>query len=181
MLNISTDRTGVSPGSWINPSENRLQKEEPKDGADTKVYDLNYPNKVKIVDDATARDNKDCTKAIKKILSNNPSFDINIAKGFFNVAKIYKIDPMMAISQSILETGWFKYQGSAVTADQHNYCGLGVTSTGIKGASFDTIEDGVRAQLQHLYAYGCKDALPSGEKVLDPRFSLVSRGIAPYW
>ena len=181
MLNISTDKTGASPGGWINPAENQVQKEEPKDSADTKVYDLNYPNKVKIVDDAIARDNKDCTKAIKKILSNNPSFDINIAKGFFNVAKIYKIDPMMAISQSILETGWFKYQGSAVTADQHNYCGLGVTSTGIKGASFDTIEDGVRAQLQHLYAYGCKDALPSGEKVLDPRFSLVSRGVAPYW
>jgi hypothetical protein len=54
---------------------------------------------------------------------------------------------MMAIAQSILETGWFKYAGSAVTSDQHNYCGLGVTSTGIKGSSFDTIEDGVTAQL----------------------------------
>ena len=181
MLNISTDKTGASPGSWINPSENQLQKEEPKDSADTKVYDLNYPNKVKIVDDAIACDNKDCVKAIKKILSNNPAFDVNIAKAFFKLAPKYRIDPMMTIAQSILETGWFKYAGSAVTADQHNYCGLGVTSNGVKGGTFDTIEDGVTAQLQHLYAYGCKDALPSGETVLDPRFSLVSRGVAPYW
>ena len=145
------------------------------------VYNLDYPEKVKIVDKALKRTDTDCVKAIKKILSNNNTFDVEIAKAFFKLAPKYGIDPMMAIAQSILETGWFKYAGSAVTADQHNYCGLGVTSTGVKGATFDTIEDGVTAQLQHLFAYGCKDALTSGEKVLDPRFSLVTRGIATYW
>ena len=145
------------------------------------VYNLDYPEKVKIVDKSLKRTNTDCVKAIKKILSNNADFDVEIAKAFFKLAPKYGIDPMMAIAQSILETGWFKYAGSAVTADQHNYCGLGVTSTGVKGAEFATIEDGVTAQLQHLFAYGCKDALASGEKVLDPRFSLVTRGIAIYW
>ena len=85
----------------------------------------------------------------------------------------------MAISQSILETGWFKYDGSAVKPEHHNYCGLGVTSTGIEGGKFDTIEDGVTAQLQHLFAYGCKDTL--SEPIIDPRFKYVTRGIAPYW
>lgn len=145
------------------------------------VYDLDYPEKTKIVDKAVKRSDKECVKAIKKILSNNSAFDVEIAKAFFKLAPKYGIDPMMAIAQSILETGWFKYAGSAVTADQHNYCGLGVTSTGVKGGTFATIEDGVTAQLQHLFAYGCKDALPSGDKVLDPRFSLVTRGIATYW
>lgn len=145
------------------------------------VYDLDYPEKTKIVDKSVKRTNTDCVRAIKKILSNNSTFDVEIAKAFFKLAPKYGIDPMMAISQSILETGWFKYAGSAVTADQHNYCGLGVTSTGVKGATFDTIEDGVTAQLQHLFAYGCKEALPSGDKVLDPRFSLVTRGIATLW
>ena len=145
------------------------------------VYNLDYPEKVKIVDKSLKRTDADCVKAIKKILSNNATFDVEIAKAFFKLAPKYGIDPMMAIAQSILETGWFKYAGSVVTADQHNYCGLGVTSTGIKGAAFETIEDGVTAQLQHLFAYGCKDALASGEKVLDPRFSLVTRGIATYW
>ena len=147
----------------------------------TAVYDLDYPEKTKIVDKAHTGANTDCTKAIKKILTNNSSFDVEIAKAFFKLAPKYGIDPMMAIAQSILETGWFKYAGSAVTADQHNYCGLGVTSTGVKGAEFATIEDGVTAQLQHLFAYGCKDALPAGDTILDPRFSLVTRGIATYW
>lgn len=145
------------------------------------VYNLDYPEKVKIVDKSLKRTDAACVKAIKKILSNNAAFDVEIAKAFFKLAPRYGIDPMMAIAQSILETGWFKYAGSAVTADQHNYCGLGVTSTGVKGAAFETIEDGVTAQLQHLFAYGCKDALASGEKVLDPRFSLVTRGVATYW
>ena len=147
----------------------------------TAVYDLDYPEKNKIIDKTVIRTNKDCVKAINKILSNNTSFDVEIAKKFFELAPVYGIDPMMAIAQSILETGWFKYAGSAVKAEQHNYCGLGVTSNGVTGASFDTISDGVTAQLQHLYAYGCKDELPSGYKVLDPRFNLVTRGIAIYW
>jgi flagellum-specific peptidoglycan hydrolase FlgJ len=145
------------------------------------VYELNYPEKTKIVNTSVVRTNSDCTKAIKKILANNSSFDTNIAKAFFVIAPKYGIDPLMAISQAILETGWFKYQGSNVKASQHNYCGLGVTSSSVEGAAFNTIEDGVSAQLQHLYAYGCKTAIPSGEKLLDPRFSLVTRGVATYW
>ncbi|MDE5839167.1 MAG: glucosaminidase domain-containing protein, partial [Paramuribaculum sp.] len=81
-----------------------------------------------------------------------------------------------------LETGWFKCTGgTAVSPDQHNYCGLGVTRLGIKGHSFDTIEDGVTAQIQHLYAYATKMPIPYGETIIDPRFSMVSRGIAPTW
>lgn len=147
----------------------------------TAVYDLDYPVKTKIVDRAVVRNNSDCTKAIKAILKNNSAFDVEIAKSFFKLAPLYGIDPMMAIAQSILETGWFKYNGSAVTADQHNYCGLGVTSTGIKGNSFATIDEGVTAQLQHLYAYGTKEALPANDVIVDPRFKLVTRGIAVYW
>lgn len=156
--------------------------EEPKEETPVvAVYDLDYPDKIKIIDNTIQRTNMDCAKAIKKILSNNPTFDIEIAKTFFNLAPKYQIDPLMAIAQSILETGWFKYEQSAVTPDQHNYCGMGVVTNGIKGASFDTIEDGVTAQLQHLFAYGCKTVLPNDEEILDPRFSLVTRGVAIYW
>lgn len=184
MYNISTDKTGASAGSWINPVENVV--ETPKEDTTVPVYDLNYPEKHKIVEFDNNVDNteleRNCTKAINGILANNSDFDVEIAKTFFKFAPTYGIDPMMAIAQSILETGWFKYNGSAVTPDQHNYCGLGVTSNGMKGCMFDTIENGVRAQLQHLYAYGCKDFLPSGEDIIiDPRFTYVTRGIAPYW
>lgn len=147
---------------------------------EVKVYDLNYSEKHLIIDNQINSTEVDCTKAVKKILQNNKDFNWDIAKAFFKLAPIYKIDPMMAIAQSILETGWFKFEGSDAKASQNNFCGLGVTGGGVSGASFNTIEDGVRAQLQHLFAYGCKDTLPEKE-LLDPRFHLVTRGIAPYW
>ena len=181
MYNISTDKTGGSPGSWINPKENvKPETEESTDNV--AVYDLAYPKKTKIIDQAIKRTALDCVKAIKKIKANNADFNIDIAKTFFELAPKYGIDPLRAIAQSILETGWFKFVGSSVKPTQNNYCGLGATGGGVAGASFSTIEDGVRAQLQHLYAYGCKDALPEGETVIvDPRFKYVTRGLAEYW
>ena len=152
----------------------------------TNIYDLKFPITHPIVDmdiiQTEGINEENCTKAIIAIKKNNPNFNIEIAKAFFTFADEYHIDPIRAISQSILETGWFKFEGSSVNAYQNNFCGLGTTGGGVAGASFKTIEEGVRAQLQHLYAYGCKDALPDGETtIVDPRFNLVTRGIAPNW
>ena len=116
------------------------------------------------------------------MLTRNPDFDREIAEAFYEIGKKYGIRGDIALCQSALETGWFKFTGgTAVTPDQHNYCGLGVTKLGLKGHSFPTVRQGVTAQIQHLYAYACKDPLPFGEAIIDPRFKLVSRGIAPTW
>lgn len=150
----------------------------------TEVYDLDYPEKNVIVSQvvyAVETSHKLCTQAIKKILNNNKDFNPEIAMTYFKLSYKYGIDPMTAISQAILETGWFKYESSAVKVSQNNFCGLGVVSNGVTGASFSSIEDGVRAQYQHLYAYGCDRDLPQGETLVDPRFKYVTRGIAPTW
>lgn len=116
------------------------------------------------------------------VRSQNSSFDREIAEQFIAVSTVYGMRGDIALCQSIIETGWFKYTGgTAVTADDHNYCGLGVTTLGQKGCQFSTVKEGVTAQIQHLYAYACTKALPSGEKLIDPRFNYVSRGIAPNW
>lgn len=118
----------------------------------------------------------------KFIRQNNPDFSEEIAKAYIKLGETYGIRGDIALCQAIIETGWFKFaDGTAVTIDQHNYCGLGVTRRGVKGASFDTIEDGVRAHLQHLFAYASTSPLPKGEKLLDPRFTLVMRGVARTW
>ena len=39
----------------------------------------------------------------------------------------------IAFAQSCLETGNFGFFGSAVTLDQNNFCGMGVTSNGMRG------------------------------------------------
>lgn len=83
----------------------------------------------------------------------------------------------LAFAQSCLETGNFTFKGSAVTLDQNNFCGMGVTSNGMKGNSFDTPQNGIRAQIQHLKAYANTEPLVN--PVIDPRFKYVSRGCAP--
>ena len=149
-----------------------------------KVYELDFPSKHTICGNSTMEEEvyeKKFTQVCESVIKNNSSFDTNIVKAFFEIAPIYGIDPVRAISQSILETGWFKYAGSAVQPSHHNYCGLGVTVNGKPGNIFDTIENGVRAQLQHLYAYGSKNVLPANETLIDERFKYVTRGIAPTW
>lgn len=112
----------------------------------------------------------------------NPDFSPSIARAYYEIGRRYGIRGDVALCQSIIETGWFRFSGgTAVTPDQHNYCGLGVTRLGVKGHTFTSIEEGVTAQMQHLYAYASKRPLPKGEKMVDPRFALVSRGVACSW
>lgn len=112
----------------------------------------------------------------------NPSFTLEIAEAYWDVAERYGIRGDVALCQAIIETGWFKFMdGTAVTPDQYNFCGLGVTKNGMKGNSFSSIEEGVRAQIQHLYAYATDAALPEGEELVDVRFNLVRRGCAANW
>ena len=82
----------------------------------------------------------------------------------------------IAFAQSCLETGNFGFAGSAVTLNQNNFCGMGVTANGMKGNSFDTPQLGIRAQIQHLKAYASTEPLKN--ECIDPRFKYVARGCA---
>lgn len=84
----------------------------------------------------------------------------------------------IAFAQSCLETGNFIFSGSAVTLEQNNFCGLGVTQRGKAGLSFKSPQFGIRAQVQHLKAYASKDKLRNER--IDPRFRYVARGCALY-
>lgn len=84
----------------------------------------------------------------------------------------------VAFAQSCLETGNFGFSGSAVTLEQNNFCGMGVTFNGKKGNSFDSPQLGIRVQVQHLKAYACTEELVNSK--VDPRFKYVARGCAPY-
>lgn len=116
------------------------------------------------------------------VTRHNPDFKREVAEAFYNVGRRYGIRGDIALCQAIIETGWFRFDnGTAVKPDAHNYCGLGVKKRGDSGCRFQTVEDGVTAMIQHLYAYACSHSLPKGEKVVDPRFSYVRRGCAPTW
>ncbi len=84
----------------------------------------------------------------------------------------------IAFAQSCLETGNFTFSGAAVTLSQNNFCGMGVTSNGVKGNSFDTPQLGIRTQVQHIKAYTSTDKLLNER--IDPRFRYVAGGCALY-
>jgi N-acetylmuramoyl-L-alanine amidase len=85
----------------------------------------------------------------------------------------------VAFAQSLHETGYFKF-GGIVLPTQNNYAGIGALNGNATGqaASFPDPRTGVRAQIQHLKAYASTEALVNA--CVDPRFSLVARGVAPY-
>ncbi|MFC2524989.1 MAG: glucosaminidase domain-containing protein [Selenomonas noxia] len=114
-------------------------------------------------------------QCVSYLLSVNPHPAISISPREL-VAYYYEegaregIRPDVAFAQALKETGFFRY-GGTVTPDQNNYCGLGTTSTEIKGAYFATSQIGVRAHIQHLLAYA--STRRPVRPVVDPRYNLV--------
>lgn len=82
------------------------------------------------------------------------------------------IRPDVAICQAIKETGTWNYGGDVVP-EQNNYCGLGTTGGGVKGAYFETPQIGVRAHIQHLLAYAT--TTPPRIEIVDPRYELIEK------
>jgi len=92
----------------------------------------------------------------------------------------------IAFLQAIVETGWFRFNGS-VPPGHNNFAGIGATDSGGAPAAFPDARTGVRAQIQHLRAYADPSATsctvpPLSAPCVDPRFHLVSpKGKAPTW
>ncbi|WP_219723266.1 glucosaminidase domain-containing protein [Bacillus sp. Marseille-P3661] len=120
------------------------------------------------------------SQLIDFVKKRNPNFNNKIAEAFINIAPIYGIRGDVAFCQAIHETDWFRFTGD-VNPTQNNFAGIGAVGGGARGNAFSTVEEGVRAQIQHLFAYATTVNLPQGESLVDPRFNLVKRGSAPYW
>lgn len=112
----------------------------------------------------------------------NPYFPAELPALYVKIGNTYGIRGDIAFCQMLKETGYHRF-GGIVKANQHNYAGIGAVgnSKTNRGNYFQTPEQGVRAHIQHLYAYASKDKLPANEKLVDPRFKYVARGIAPNW
>ena len=102
---------------------------------------------------------------------------------YWQEAEREEVRPDLALAQSLVETGTYAYGGD-VHHKQNNFCGLGTTGGGVKGASFKTPELGVRAHIQHLLAYTQKKRPQT--KIVDPRYELahnirLERGLVDTW
>ena len=115
---------------------------------------------------------------IKKVNPKVPDSVIKMIPLYISEGAVEGVRGDIAFAQSCLETGNFTFSGSAVTLDQNNFCGMGVIKNGVKGNSFKTPQLGIRAQVQHLQAYGSTGRLK--QTVVDPRYTYVTRGGAEY-
>lgn len=117
----------------------------------------------------------------------NGKYDGCLAKGgastinqfaqiFYEEATAEGVRAEVAFTQCMKETGFLKYGGD-VLPNQYNFAGIGATGA-VHGASFSNVRMGVRAQIQHLKAYG--SISPLTNSCVDPRFNLVKRGSAQY-
>lgn len=117
----------------------------------------------------------------------NGKYDGCLAKGgastinqfaqiFYEEATAEGVRAEVAFTQCMKETGFLKYGGD-VLPNQYNFAGIGATGA-VHGASFSNVRMGIRAQIQHLKAYGSISSLTN--PCVDPRFNLVKRGSAQY-
>lgn len=115
------------------------------------------------------------------LISKNPNsrpWALEYAKLYIEEGETEGVRGDGAWYQSCKETGNFKFDsGTAVTFDQNNFCGLGVTRKGLKGHSFETPRLGIRAQIQHLKGYAT--TAPLKNPCIDPRYKYVTKGCAP--
>ena len=127
-------------------------------------------------------------QAVAYIKQTNPKVSLDcsveeLVDLYWQEAEREEVRPDLALAQSLVETGTYAYGGD-VHHKQNNFCGLGTTGGGVKGASFKTPELGVRAHIQHLLAYTQKKRPQT--KIVDPRYELahnirLERGLVDTW
>ena len=111
------------------------------------------------------------------VLAKGGASTINqFAQIFYEEATAEGVRAEVAFTQCMKETGFLKYGGD-VLPNQYNFAGIGATGA-VHGASFSNVRMGIRAQIQHLKAYG--SISPLTNQCVDPRFNLVKRGSAQY-
>lgn len=111
------------------------------------------------------------------VLAKGGASTINqFAQIFYEEATAEGVRAEVAFTQCMKETGFLKYGGD-VLPNQYNFAGIGATGA-VHGASFSNVRIGIRAQIQHLKAYGSISSLTN--PCVDPRFNLVKRGSAQY-
>ena len=96
---------------------------------------------------------------------------------YYEEAEKEGIKAEVAFAQAMKETGWLQFKGD-VKAEQYNFAGMGATGNHVTGESFKDVREGVRAQIQHLKAYGSTKNL--NQTCVDNRFKYVKRGCSIY-
>lgn len=106
----------------------------------------------------------------------------NFCQIYYDEATAEGVDPALAFTQAMKETGLLKFTGQ-VKIEQFNFAGMGVTDASTNGDSYQNVREGIRAHVQHLKAYAVKNpafANPVVDKRYSSWFAANRSGTAPY-
>lgn len=122
---------------------------------------------------------------VRQVGRAHPVVDLDLlAELFIAEGRAEGIRSDVAWVQSILETGWFSYEGSMVLPTDNNYAGIGACDSCARGIVFASPSDGVRSQIQLLRTYATRGLrtsdLASPPPRLEPERSSV-RGCCDTW
>lgn len=94
-------------------------------------------------------------RLMKYLKSNNPSIRSKfgeIAVHYMRHGERLGLRWDYAFFQMLVETGFLRFNGD-VKWTQNNFAGLGATGGGVRGEKFSSVDDGVKAHLEHLLMY----------------------------
>jgi|GEM_PF-320040 len=182
----STPTTSFSKPATTTPTTNtsKLATTTPATSTNPTTIPNNTTNEIPIITDPgqftilgpTFLSPEQMDQFVKKVNPKAPE----LGEFYLTLGKYYGIRGDVAFAQAIHETDYFRFTG-VVNPEQNNFAGIGATGGDTRGARFESEEEGVLAQLQHLYAYATTKPLPNQYPLVDPRFHLVDRGSAPTW
>lgn len=121
--------------------------------------------------------------ASMRITPRSPTDVATLARLFSDEGAAQGVRGDLAFAQAMLETGYLRFGGLVLPSD-NNFSGLGACDTCARGLAFPSAELGVRAQIQHLWAYAAPHASLAGlaRPLADARFGMVQPpGRAPLW
>ena len=179
---IVTGTLGVNTNIAIAQDNDDIQRDYQEENKLSKASHRDiFPIKHNIMGEANV--SADAFKAFLKAQQDKYGFEYKLTCSMnewvdtvYEESKIEGVRADIVVAQAIKETGYFKF-GGELTYKDNNFAGIGVTGASGASESFPTARIGIRAQVQHLKAYGSTQALT--QKCVDPRFNLVSRGSGP--
>ncbi len=121
--------------------------------------------------------------AASGVTSTSPVAVADLARLFIDEGAAQGVRGDIAFAQSMLETGYLRFGGIVKPGDL-NFSGLGACDNCPRGLAVPSAAAGVRAQIQHLYAYAAPGATPAAlaRPLADARFARVQpAGRAPLW
>ncbi|MDR2341019.1 MAG: glucosaminidase domain-containing protein [Puniceicoccales bacterium] len=138
-----------------------------------------YVKAAPINDNIMGVDRVSAEKLTEFLVRNNPNIKQDYAR---RIVRIYDTECRaegvrltVAFSQMCLETGFLRF-GNDVRPEQNNFCGFGAVGSNACGNYFSTMNEGVRAHVQHLKAYASKRK--TTHPCVDARRKMVQLGSA---